>query len=195
MDLLGNLKDKAMYAMHNAAYDPKAEEYAKERDEAAAKLAATKELNAKRDLEKKKAQIEKEEKAKAEELAKKERERRKNFNFGEFFQDIVGWVAIILGVVLLFAGAVYGSSLATNLNVYRTWPYRVLYALYGLVFFFIVIPYVLIYRWWFKGLRPRYYGLIPLVPYKFSDEYIQFFFGWMTFRPDTSAELLREWIK
>lgn len=195
MDLLGNLKDKAMYAMHNATYDPKAEDYAKERDEAAAKLAATKELNAKRDLEKKKAQIEKEEKAKADELAKKERERRKNFNFGEFFQDIVGWVAIILGVVLLFAGAVYGSSLATNLNVYRTWPYRVLYALYGLVFFFIVIPYVLIYRWWFKGLRPRYYGLIPLVPYKFSDEYIQFIFGWMTFRPDTSAELLREWIK
>lgn len=99
----------------------------------------------------------------------------------------------IVMVFLLFAAALYGSSLATNLNLYREAPIRVLYAIYGFLFFWIAIPYSLLYRWWWKGKKPVFYALIPLVPYKFNNRYAAMLLSWMSFKPDDQIACLMEW--
>lgn len=103
-------------------------------------------------------------------------------------------VRIVILFLLIVAG-LYGSSLATNLNLYREAPIRVLYAIYGFLFFWIVIPYSLLYRWWWKGKKPVFYAFIPLVPYKFNNRYAAMFLSWMSFKPDDQIACLMEWKK
>ena len=103
------------------------------------------------------------------------------------FQIVILFLLIVVGL--------YGSSLATNLNIYREAPIRVLYAIYGFLFFWIVIPYSLIYRWWWKGKKPVFYAFIPLVPYKFNNHYAAMFLSWMSFKPDDQIACLMEWKK
>ena len=118
---------------------------------------------------------------------------RNEFSISRLLGKILGTTVSILAVFLLIVFGVFGSSLATNLNLYHTAPYRVLYAIYGFVFFFLVIPYVLLYRWWWKGKQPRFYSLIPLVPYHFDNYYAGILLSWMSYMPDDRIDSLKEW--
>jgi uncharacterized membrane protein YdbT with pleckstrin-like domain len=174
-------------------YNPEAEKYANKQKEAAAK----------KEEEERAAKLEKETKEKKEAEAKKEaaekaeKERiekeRSEFSFGRLFGRILNTVLIIVLIALLVSGAVYGASLATNLNVYKTAPFRIIYAIWGFFFFWVVIPYVWIYRRFWLGKIPRFYAILPLVPYRFNHPFVARFFDWITYNP-IEVDELKEWI-
>lgn len=193
MSLVSQLWNKTTYLLHSATYDPDAEKFAAEKKAEEERL--------QNDVIKKKEVSEQQAAAAlaaqkaatdAAALAKAEEESNK-FDIWRLIGKILGIVFTILLSFLLVVLGVYGSSLATNLNVHHDWPYRVLYAIWGLLFFWLVIPYVLLYRWWWNGHKPRFYALIPLVPYKFDNYYMGIMFSWMSFKPDDVIADLREW--
>lgn len=120
-------------------------------------------------------------------------EKRESFSIGRLIRDVSAYVGGYFVVFLIFVTMFLGSSLATNLNVYKNWAYRLLYAVYGGIFCLLVIPYVLGYRWAFLGKQPKFYSLIPLFPYHWDSRIMQILFGWISYRPDTDIERLREW--
>jgi hypothetical protein len=192
MSLLENISDQVSYQFHKLTYNPEAEQYAASKRAAqeatdAEQRMQQSEANKKKAAEDAKAKQVEDAKRAAEEVAKNE------FNLGRFIGKVMGTIAIVLLYFLLFAGAIYGAHLAINLNIYRTWPYRLLYAIYGFLFFPIVILYVIGYRYWWKGMKPRFYGLIPLIPYFINSPLLAFFFSWLSYRPDEYAETLHEW--
>lgn len=119
--------------------------------------------------------------------------KKENFSVVNMIGQILGIVIQIVTAFLILVFMVYGSSLATNLNLYHSAPYRVLYAIYGFLFFFAVIPYCLLYRGWWKGKKARFYSLIPLVPYHFDNRWAGILFSWMSYKPDDRIEALKEW--
>ena len=98
-------------------------------------------------------------------------------------------LAVVIFVLLL------GSSMAVNLNMYKPMPFKILYAIWGFLFGLIVVPYVLIYRWYWLGKQPRYYGFLPFIPRFFVSPLTQFIFGWLTYKPDDLMGETQEWIK
>ncbi len=193
MSLLANLQDKIAYKIHQYTYDPEAEEYN------ASKRAAQEAEDAARRAKEQKAAAEK--KAVEEEAAKKEqklkeaadRKARSEFNTGRFVGKVAGTVATVFFAFALVAGGIYGAHLATNLNLYRSWPYRLLYAFYGFLFFPVVIVYVLGYRWWWKGKKPQYYALLPLIPYFINQPILATLFSWLSYKPDDEIAAFQEW--
>ena len=100
---------------------------------------------------------------------------------------------IILGTLLFLA--CLGSSMAVNLNMYKSTPFKVLYAIYGFMFGFVVVPYVLIYRWWWLGKQPAYFGFLPFIPGFFVRPQVQFLLGWLTYKKDPHMGDTQEWIE
>jgi hypothetical protein len=192
-DIWTNLTNKIQYKLRELTYDPEAEKYAE--SVAASQEADAATASAKKAAEdKKKAEIT--QKAEAEQAAattNAEREAKAKFSGSRLAGKVAGIVGTILLCFFLVIGGIYGSSLATNLNLYRSWPYRVLYAVYGFIFFPIVVVYVLGYRWFWLGRKPRYYGLIPLVPEPFTRPILQTLLGWLTYVPDDAVHALEEW--
>jgi len=117
-------------------------------------------------------------------------EERKTFSVQRMFKRAFSTTMNILSVFLLIALGVFGSSLATNLNVYHGWPYRLLYAIYGFVFFFVVIPYTLLWRWAYLKKRPRFYALIPLIDTPIDNPMLANLLSWFTFEPDDEMAYL-----
>jgi hypothetical protein len=97
-------------------------------------------------------------------------------------------IALVIFMMLL------GSSMAVNLNMYRPTGFKVLYAIYGAIFAFVVIPYVILYRWAWKKQQPRYYGFLPFVPKFFVTPWVHFVLGWLTYIPDDHMKDTMEWI-
>ena len=192
MSLLQNITDQVTYGIHKLTYNPEAEQYAaskKAAQEAAdsAKRKVTEEEAKKQSAEAANAKKVEDAKRAAEQAALNE------FNLGRFLGKVMGIVLLVLLYFAIFAGAIYGAHLATNLNIYRTWPFRVLYAVYGFLFFPIVIAYVVGYRYWWQGKKPRFYALLPIIPYFINNPVLAFFFSWMSFKPDAYMETLHEW--
>lgn len=186
------LMNSTKYALHKATYNPEAEKYsrrqkaeAEKAKKAASQAALSKELQAKKEAEAKKLA---EEKAEQERIQKE----RAEFSFERMFGRIMKIVLTIVFIALLLMGGVYGASLAVNLNVYKSAPFRVIYAIWGFLFFWIVIPYVWIYRRFWLGKSPRFYAIMPLVPYRFNHWFMAKFFDWITFNPEDVDEL-KEW--
>lgn len=123
----------------------------------------------------------------------KNNESRQEFSITSAVGEALGIAGIITLCFALIVFGLLGSSLATNLNIYKSGYFRTLYAIYGFIFFFIVIPYVFGYRWWWMGSKPRFYSFIPLVPYRFENRWAQLFLSWMSFRPEDSIDALKEW--
>jgi len=115
---------------------------------------------------------------------------RATFSTKRLFNRTYEVVKKVLRIFFWIALAIFGSSLATNLNVYRDWPYRLLYAIYGAVFFFVVIPYVLLWRWAYQKKRPRFYALIPIIGAPFENRILAFLLNWFTFEPDDEIAML-----
>jgi hypothetical protein len=126
-------------------------------------------------------------------LEAKNLQAREKFDTGELLGDAFGKAGKYVAAFLLFVAVILGASLATNLNLYRNAAFRTLYAMYGGVFFFIVIPYCLLYRWAWNGMKPKFYSLIPLYPYHWNNRIMQILFGWISYRPDDEINLLKEW--
>jgi hypothetical protein len=192
MSLLSQFSDTAAYHLHNLTYNPDAEKFAKEKQE---KLDAIQQGK----LDAIQKQKDDEKAAKENALSKKQKEIEKDiqdnnkFSIYRFLYKILGTVGIILLVFIVVIGGVFGASLATNLNVYRPMGFRILYALYGFFFFWIVIPYAVLWRWIWKGKKPRFYALIPIIPYYIENRFLAMFFSWLSFKPDDQIEALREW--
>jgi cation transport ATPase len=195
MSLIADALNSIQYQIKKAVSDPEANKYAKEQET----KAKFKEDAKKQEDLRKQAQTTKdaETKAASEKLKaeKKEAEERSKFSFTRLFGTVFGTFLTIFLIFLLFFCGVLGASLATNLNLYHSAPYRVLYAIYGFLFFFLVIPYVLGYRWFWKGKQPRFYSLIPLVPYHLDNRFIAFLFSWLSYKPDDQIDSLKEWMK
>jgi len=202
MSLITQGWNKLNYLLYQATYDPEAEKHAA--DTALKEQTAEQRANTERDTQKR---IESESKLKAEQDAKASAEQaarlkqqtdeaeRNKFDIWRLIQRIFSTTIGIITTFIVFAAAVWGSSLATNLNIYRDWPYRILYAIYGFLFCFIVIPYTMLYRWFWKGKKPRYYALIPLIPYHLDHPFMAFLFSWLSFKPDDQITALKEWEK
>ena len=193
MSIFDRITNSIQYSVHKATYDPEAEKYVQAQtekaDKAAVAAAAAKTATA-TDKEKAAAAAAEKARIEQEEQVKKD---RAEFDVGRMFGKVFGTVFTILLVFLLIVGGVFGASLAVNLNLYKDVLYRILYAIYGFVFFWIVIPYVLGYRWYWKGHKPRFYSLIPLIPFRFDNKWAAMLFSWMSFKPDDQIESLKEW--
>lgn len=196
MSILTQAWNKVSYTLHSLTYDPSAEEYAANQKAAADKAAADAAAQKQATDAQTKAAADAVQKAKADQAAAQaaqQKQERNQFNIGRLLGQIFGIITIILLVFIVLCIGTYGASLASNLNVHLDWPYRLIYALYGFIFFWLVIPYVLLYRWWWNGHRPRYYALIPLVPYKFDNYYMGVLFSWLSYKPDDLIADLKEW--
>jgi hypothetical protein len=129
-----------------------------------------------------------------EEEADAEAERDK-FSLSRFFSKMIGYAITIFIIILILSVLSIGASFAVNLNVYKPAPYKILYAIYGSLFSFIVIPYTLLYRWAYLGKKPTFYGFIPIIPRFFIYKPTQFLLGWLTYKPDEKIWDLQEWRK
>lgn len=85
-------------------------------------------------------------------------------NIPRLIGKIVKYVGIALLVLLLCWGGFLGASYSTNLNIYRSFEFRLYYAIYGALFWIFVVPYELIYRkWWLGEAALQMHGYIPLI--------------------------------
>lgn len=121
--------------------------------------------------------------------------KRDEFSITGLINDVLKYIGGYFGLFLIFVSMTLGSSLAVNLNIYKNWAFRLLYAVYGAIFCAIVIPYVLGYRWLFLGKKPKFYSLIPLFPYHWDSRIMQILLGWISYRPDEDIYNLLEWEK
>lgn len=192
-NILSNLTDKISYNIHNLTYDPEAEKYAQavrlssEVEKEALSKQATRETDA-TDAENAKAAQKAQQEADA-----KARTENAEFRVGRFFGKTLGIATMILLAFGVFVVSMFGASLATNLNVYKNWPYRLLYAIYGFIFSPLVILYVFLYRWFWLGKKPRFYSILPLIPYHLNDPWAQQLLAWISYRPDDVIQKLQEW--
>jgi hypothetical protein len=180
------------YAIHKLTYNPDAEKYAKQQQlDSEKKKKQTEDEIRKAELNARKSELDKKVST---ERAEKERivAERAEFSGSRLFIRIVKTVLTMIFIALLIGGGLYGASLATNLNVYKSAPFRILYAIWGFIFFWVVIPYVWIYRWFWLGKSPEYYSFLPIIPYKFNHWFMHTFFRWMTYIPLDVGEL-KEW--
>jgi hypothetical protein len=123
-----------------------------------------------------------------------EAEKQKDtFSMSRLFGNAAKYTITIASITIGIFICMIGSSMAVNLNVYKSYPYKILYAIFGFIFSLVVIPYVIGYRWLYKGKKPRYYGFLPFIPQYFTNYYIQILFGWLTYRPDEHMWDLQEW--
>ena len=116
-----------------------------------------------------------------------------SFSIGRLFSTALSTgltIAVILCIVLILF---LGSSLAVNLNMYKPTPIKALYAVYGFLFGWVVLPYVFLYRWAWLGKKPQYYGFMPFVDGFFVKPWVQFLLGWLTYKTDSSIDQLKEW--
>lgn len=123
----------------------------------------------------------------------KEDKTQDKFELGSLLYNTLSYTFTVMMTLLFFFILSLGSSMAVNINVHKPLAYKILYAIYGFLFGFIVIPYVLLYRWWLKGHKPVYYGYLPLIPRFFINPTVQFLLGWLTYKPEKSIESLEEW--
>jgi len=83
-------------------------------------------------------------------------------NITRLINKIVYMTLTCILVVLVGWGAFLGASYATNLNSYRSFNFRVFYAIFGAFFWIFVVSYELIYKKWWRGEPLHMHGYIPL---------------------------------
>ena len=195
MSIFEQIANTMQYQLHTATYNPEAEKFAKEKAQASQSEIDSK--NKAEEDKKKKEELDAQQKLKEQQEEAKRQAEKENSTFSIFrlIGTIAGTFFGILFIFCLFFLAILGASLATNLNLYHSAPYRIFYAIYGFLFFFLVIPYVLGYRWFWKGKRPKFYSLIPMIPYHLDNRWAALLFSWLSYRPDDQIECLKEWIK
>jgi hypothetical protein len=131
--------------------------------------------------------------AKEKQKAVKEDKTLDNFNLGSLILKTLSYMLTVLFFLFIFFILTLGSSFAVNLNVHKPFAYKIFYMIYGFLFGLVVVPYALIYRWYWLKKKPEYYGFIPLIPRFFINPTVQFLLGWLTYKPNPSIIKLEEW--
>ena len=90
-------------------------------------------------------------------------------------------ILLLVGLILGFG--LVGSSLAMNLNAYRSFHFRLFYMIYGFIFSFFVISYCFLYVKWWNGKSIPHFSLFPLFEGCFNSPFLADYFGWLTFHP------------
>jgi hypothetical protein len=116
-----------------------------------------------------------------------------NFDLGSLILKTISYMLTVLFFLLIIFFLSLGSSMAVNLNVHKPLAYKIFYMIYGFLFGLIVVPYVLLYRWFWLKKKPEYYSFIPLIPRFFVNPHIQFLLGWLTYKPINTIVKLEEW--
>jgi hypothetical protein len=194
MSLLKNVSDKLALRLHELTYDPEAEQFAKEQKDTQYERQRIAQEEAEKDKAISLAAKEEEAQRKKRLADLEERKAKSVFSNKRLIGKVTGIVGTTLLIFLLVIGGIFGASLATNLNIYRSWPYRLLYSVYGFIFFPIVVLYVFFYRWLWLGKSPHFYSFIPLIPYEIeSPRWLQMLLTPFCFRPDNLIHSLKEW--
>ena len=192
--LLRQLQNSIAYNLHAATYNPDAEAYAAQNDEAdKEEKAGLDEASADAAIKKEKEDKAAADKAAAEAAAEKkaaEDAERNTFSVKRMLKRALTVTNSLVTTFLIVALGIFGASLATNINVYKPLPYRILYLIYGFVFFFVVIPYVLLWRWLYQKKQPRFYALFPIIGMHLDNPTTAALFSWLSFKPDADMELL-----
>lgn len=183
MGFFTQLSNRISYGMHALSYDPEAERYAKEKEAADARAAKEAEQAAAEAAAAAVRAAEEAERAKQQAALEEDQKRRETFEPRRLLNQILSIVGTIFLVFLLLGGAGYGASLASNSMIYRTAPFRIAAAVYGGLFFFLVIPYMWIYRRWWLGETPKYYAFMPFVPYEWQHPWTARLLSWMSYTP------------
>ena len=85
------------------------------------------------------------------------------FSITRLLTKIAIYVGIAFLIFLLIVISITGAMYATNINRKKSFLFRMLYAFYGSLFWFIVVPYQSIYRqWWLGEPKLKMDGIIPL---------------------------------
>lgn len=90
-------------------------------------------------------------------------------------------ILLLVGFIIGFG--LVGSSLAMNLNAYRSFYFRLFYMIYGFIFSFFVIVYCFLYVKWWNGKTIPHFSLFPLFEGCFNSPFLADYFGWLTFHP------------
>jgi hypothetical protein len=83
-------------------------------------------------------------------------------NIPRLIKRIISITGIIILVIMIGWGFFLGASYSTNLNIYRSFNFRLFYAIYGACFWLFVVPYEWIYKKWWLGEPLKMHGYIPL---------------------------------
>ena len=83
-------------------------------------------------------------------------------NIPRLIRKIIKITLTIILIVILGWGSFLGAVYSTNLNIYRSFSFRVFYAIFGAIFWIFVVPYGLIYKKWWLGEPLKLHGYIPL---------------------------------
>lgn len=124
----------------------------------------------------------------------KRRVEKANFSVGRMAKTTASNFWSIFSSILLVLIGILSASLATNLNLYKHWLYRLLYAIFAYRYWFLVLPYVLLYRWAYLKKQPVFYSLIPLVPLRFENRFLSQFYSWLSYKPDDEITAQKEWL-
>ena len=84
------------------------------------------------------------------------------FDVGDVFKKMFTTAAGIVGVFLVIAFGLLGSSLAMNMLVYRNAIFRVLAGIFGFLFFPFIIGWSLVRRFWYRK-APEFFAAFPFV--------------------------------
>jgi len=186
MGLLTQVSNKLQYNVSQWASDPEAEAYAKQQAQQKEQDSETQQR-----LDDAKAQAEKEAKAKAEQDAKaKDLADRSQFNTGRATSNIASGILKTFMSLILIMTILYGGHLAANEAIGYNIPFRLLSFLYGCIFFFIVIPKMLIRRYWYQ-IQPNYFTYLPLSTYLPNGDLETLFLGGFCYRENETSQAAR----
>lgn len=114
---------------------------------------------------------------------KKETVENNTFDSWRLAKTTLSTTGILLLVGLILGFGLVGSSLAMNLNAYRSFYFRLFYMIYGFMFSFFVISYCFLYVKWWNGKSIPHFSLFPLIEGCFTSPFLADYFGWLTFQP------------
>ena len=84
-------------------------------------------------------------------------------NIPRLIKKIITITMTIILIVLFLWGAFLGAVYSTNMNIYRSFSFRLFYAIYGAFFWIFVVSYGWIYKKWWLGEPLKLHGYIPLI--------------------------------
>jgi len=189
MDFASQLGNSVAYSLHQATYNPDAEDFSKKKAKEEEKVVAEK----KQKEQAAKDAVAVEKAAAVAKAAAAAEEERKTFSLSRLVLRVLKYIGYALLILVFIYMMLIGASYSVNLNIYRPWPQRVFYAIYGSIFSIPVILYNVVYRRWMKGHTNPTHGFMPLFEEQEASLFIKSVAPFLTFTYDPSIEKLKEW--
>jgi hypothetical protein len=189
MDFVNQLSNSVAYSVHTATYNPEAEQYAKQQQDDKEANQAAKAAADKKQVEAEAAKKAADE-AKAKQVADEE---RRTFSMSRLLSRVFRYTMYAAFVVGLLIVSLMSASYAVNLNIYRPWPQRLFYAVYGFLFSIFSFPYIVFYRSWYLGHSIPSYGVLPLFETEEASPFTKSFLPFLVFARDEHIDDMKEW--